>query len=332
MDKRKRNRLKPLNKDKLTSESEFTNLKQLSGVTPKEFVLNLDMLVIGKQIGKGSHGKVFLAKDKFTGNQVALKVVDAITEADFNNIKEESNLLFSCDHPNITKCSGILYENNRMFIQMEYMDFGPLSKFIKYKKNIIEKICAYITCQILKGLVYLHKGKHIVHRDMKPSNLLLNSEGEVKIADFGVSGQVKATNDHKKTWIGTALYMSPERIEGKKYDNTSDIWSLGLIVWECAVGHFPYFDKENSQGKLDILKLRSMVVEGDIPRFPDFFSDNLKDFLSKCLQKDMTKRAKSFELIEHPFVKKYINKGNRQFKEWLNLSFEEILLLNSKNK
>lgn len=82
----------------------------------------------------------------------------------------------------------------------------------------------------------------VIHRDIKPSNLLINSEGEIKIADFGVSGKIENTTDFRDTWVGTAIYMSPERFSGEKYNFDTDIWSLGLTIVECALGRYPYSD------------------------------------------------------------------------------------------
>ena len=80
----------------------------------------------------------------------------------------------------------------------------------------------------------------VIHRDIKPSNLLLNSKGQIKIADFGVSGKMLHTNDSKSSWVGTLMYMSPERFRGEHYNSNTDIWSLGLTIMECALGHYPY--------------------------------------------------------------------------------------------
>ena len=87
---------------------------------------------------------------------------------------------------------------------------------------------------------YLHKKLKVIHRDIKPSNLLINSSGQIKIADFGVSGKMAHTNDYKNSWVGTLMYMSPERFKGENYGSNTDIWSLGLTIMECALGYYPY--------------------------------------------------------------------------------------------
>ena len=95
-----------------------------------------------------------------------------------------------------------------------------------------------ITVQILQGLAYLHKN-HVVHRDIKPANILLNKNGIVKLADFGVSGQTETSMDGLTSWVGTMSYMSPERLKGSKYFKDTDLWSLGIILIECATGRCP---------------------------------------------------------------------------------------------
>lgn len=99
---------------------------------------------------------------------------------------------------------------------------------------------------MLKGLEYLHKQFKVIHRDIKPSNLLVNSEGRVKIADFGVSGKLQHTTDIKSSWVGTVLYMSPERFKGENYNANTDIFSFGMTIVECAWGKYPY-PEEGSQ-------------------------------------------------------------------------------------
>jgi mitogen-activated protein kinase kinase 1 len=124
---------------------------------------------------------------------------------------------------------------------MEYMDLGTLEDLIVPNSNFAEGPLGQISYQILKGLEYLHKVKHIVHRDIKPSNILINSNGEVKLADFGVSATIKSTVDNRTTFIGTARYMSLERLKGETYPPNSDVWSVGLSILECALGIFPYY-------------------------------------------------------------------------------------------
>ena len=101
-----------------------------------------------------------------------------------------------------------------------------------------------MTVQILKGLDYLHKKVKVTHRDIKPSNILLSRDGSIKIADFGVSGNMEDSVDPLKTWVGTLSYMCPDRINGSPYFSDTDIWSIGIMMMECAQGSFPYKSKD----------------------------------------------------------------------------------------
>lgn len=134
-------------------------------------------------------------------------------------------------------------------IALEFMDAGSLAQILTKISKISEVILGMITVQILNGLVYLHK-RHVMHRDIKPANILFNLGGVVKLADFGVSGQLDNTADLKTTFVGTLIYMSPERLEGKAYQLDTDLWSLGIILLECATGKCPI----NGRGFWEVLQ------------------------------------------------------------------------------
>ncbi len=124
-------------------------------------------------------------------------------------------------------------------ILLEYMNLGSLDRVMKQVKNIPEVILGFITFKILKGLAYLH-GNKIIHRDIKPGNVLLNDKGDVKIADFGMSRQLENNNELVESYVGTMLYMTSERLTGDKYTATTDLWSLGISIIELATGKNPY--------------------------------------------------------------------------------------------
>ena len=120
---------------------------------------------------------------------------------------------------------------------MEYMDGGSLDLILKHAGRIPEDILGKITAAVLRGLQYLREKHQIIHRDVKPSNILVNSRGEIKICDFGVSGQL--IDSMANSFVGTRSYMSPERLQGTNYSVQSDIWSLGLSLVEMALGMYP---------------------------------------------------------------------------------------------
>ncbi len=120
---------------------------------------------------------------------------------------------------------------------MEYMDGGSLDLVLKKTGKIPEKYSRKITYAVLRGLCYLREKHQIIHRDVKPSNILVNSQGEIKICDFGVSGQL--IDSMANSFVGTRSYMSPERLQGSQYSVASDLWSLGLSLCEISLGMYP---------------------------------------------------------------------------------------------
>jgi serine/threonine protein kinase len=124
-----------------------------------------------------------------------------------------------------------------------------------------EEIVGNCAMQCVKGLHYLHKERRIIHRDIKPSNILVNSVGEFKITDFGMSKELSSALSAGQTWIGTNQYMSPERVGGLDYSFNADVWSLGLLLYQCATGHQPY------QGS-NTFELLDQIVDGEPPALP----------------------------------------------------------------
>lgn len=190
-----------------------------------------------------------------TNQLIALKVLapryQAVKYIHDEKFAQQMNLelqtLVSSNHENIVKCYGAFVQDQLITIILEYMDLGTLADLIRKVGPLPEVMLGFIAYQVLKGLDYLHRVKRIIHRDIKPQNLLVNSEGVVKISDFGVSGQLLDENDQRSTWIGTVMYMAPERFHQGSYSSITDIWSLGMTLLECALGRFPY-DLDVSKG------------------------------------------------------------------------------------
>ncbi|XP_058086667.1 mitogen-activated protein kinase kinase 1-like [Magnolia sinica] len=118
------------------------------------------------------------------------------------------------------------------------MDCRSLADILKQVKIILEPYLAFVCKQVFQGLVYLHHERRVIHKDIRPSNLLVNHKGEVKITDFGVSAVLASSMGQRDTFVGTYNYMSPKQIRGNTYDYSSDIWSLGMVVLECTIRYF----------------------------------------------------------------------------------------------
>ncbi|CAD6342105.1 unnamed protein product [Miscanthus lutarioriparius] len=281
--------------------------------------LSMDDLEMIQVIGKGSGGVVQLVRHKWVGTLYALKVYKNLrTVPGYSDeysgssarkqIVQELKINQATQCPYIVMCHQSFYHNGVICLVLEYMDRGSLADIIKQVKTILEPYLAVLCKQVLEGLLYLHHERHVIHRDMKPSNLLVNRKGEVKITDFGVSAVLASSMGQRDTFVGTYNYMAPERISGSSYDYKSDIWSLGLVLLECAIGRFPYIPSEG-EGWLSFYELLEAIVDQPPPSAPaDQFSPEFCSFISSCIQKDPAGRMSASELLNHPFIKKFEGK------------------------
>lgn len=216
----------------------------------------------------------------------------------------EIDILRITDSPYIVKCNGIQEKpSGEITIAMEYMDLGTLDSVLREKGLFSENMLVDVARQLLNGLNYLH-GLKIVHRDIKPSNLLVNKNLQVKIADFGVSKIVCRSLEACNSFVGTCAYMSPERFDPDRYGGSyngfsADIWSFGLTLLELYLGYFPLLQPGQ---RPDWATLMCAVVFGEPPSLPEGASEEFKNFIECCLQKDSTKRWTASQLLSHPFV------------------------------
>lgn len=209
--------------------------------------------------------------------------------------------------------------SGRVHVALELMNLGSFQDVLHslrvhagHPVGIPEKVIAVITYQIVQGLLFLHRHKYI-HRDLKPGNILLNTLGAVKLTDFGISKSIDNTANICATFVGTAIYMSPERAIGQDYSFSADIWSLGMVLIELATGEFP-FPKTHS-----FPVLFDYLCNQPEPRLDHLkFSTEFQDFVSGCLQRDPTKRASLIELLHHPFLAHADSAEQRTvFRAWL---------------
>ncbi|KAI6186457.1 Non-specific serine/threonine protein kinase [Aphelenchoides besseyi] len=257
---------------------------------------------IFQQVGSGTYGSVYKARDLRNGRFAAIKVIKLEKEDNFPVIQHEIQVLRECQHPNIISYFGSYFKRDRLWICTEYCSGGSLQDIYQMTGALTELQVAFVCRETLKGLQYLHeKGK--IHRDVKGANILLSIQGDVKLADFGVAAQITATLGKRKSCIGTPYWMPPEILNASSnggYSFECDVWSLGITAIELAETAPPHFQLSPMQ----ILKLMT-TSSYKTPKLKDKkkWSPMFHDFVKQCLTKNPKKRPSPEKLLQtHNFV------------------------------
>ncbi|XP_017890354.1 serine/threonine-protein kinase fused [Ceratina calcarata] len=251
-----------------------------------------------RQVGEGSFGQVYKAKKRSDGEIVAFKVIRKRGRSlkELKSLRQECEIQRHLHHPNIVQMLDSFETDNEIVVVTEYAD-KELYEILGKAGRLSEQRAQVIACDLVSALYYLHSNR-VLHRDLKPQNVLLESNGVAKLCDFGFARSM-STGTHVLTSIkGTPLYMAPELIEERPYDHNADLWSLGCIVYELVVGSPPF----QTTSILHLVRL----IRFEAIKWPDYISQNCKNFLQGLLQKDPSQRLTWPALLDHPFVKNRI--------------------------
>ncbi|KAK4002071.1 hypothetical protein OUZ56_003927 [Daphnia magna] len=254
-----------------------------------------------KTIGKGNFAKVKLAKHIPTGKEVAIKIIDKtqLNQGSLQKLFREVRIMKILDHPNIVKLFQVIETEKTLYLVMEYASGGEVFDYLVLHGRMKEKEARAKFRQIVSAVQYCHQ-KRIIHRDLKAENLLLDSEMNIKIADFGFSNEF-TPGSKLDTFCGSPPYAAPELFQGKKYDGPEvDVWSLGVILYTLVSGSLP-FDGST------LRELRERVLRGKY-RIPFYMSTDCENLLKKFLVLNPTKRA-SLEAI---MKDKWMNMGHEE--------------------
>ena len=242
-----------------------------------------------------------MAKHIPTGKEVAIKIIDKtqLNPSSLQKLFREVRIMKHLDHPNIVKLYQVIETDKTLYLVMEYASGGEVFDYLVAHGRMKEKEARAKFRQIVSAVEYLHQ-MHIVHRDLKAENLLLDADMNIKIADFGFSNEFVPGNK-LDTFCGSPPYAAPELFQGKKYDGPEvDVWSLGVILYTLVSGSLP-FDGQN------LKELRERVLRGKY-RIPFYMSTDCENLLKKFLVLNPAKRS-SLDAIMRD--------------KWMNISFED---------
>ncbi|KFP75970.1 STE20-like serine/threonine-protein kinase, partial [Acanthisitta chloris] len=255
---------------------------------------------------------VLQAQNKETKVLAAAKVIDTKSEEELEDYMVEIDILASCDHPNIVKLLDAFYYENNLWILIEFCAGGAVDAvMLELERPLTEPQIKVVCRQTLEALNYLHENK-IIHRDLKAGNILFTLDGDIKLADFGVSAKNTRTIQRRDSFIGTPYWMAPEVVmcetsKDRPYDYKADIWSLGITLIEMAQIEPPHHE-------LNPMRVLLKIAKSDPPTLaqPSKWSSDFKDFLKKCLEKNVDARWSATQLLQHPFVTVTSNKPIRE--------------------
>uniref|UniRef100_A0A8C4QH13 non-specific serine/threonine protein kinase n=1 Tax=Eptatretus burgeri TaxID=7764 RepID=A0A8C4QH13_EPTBU len=238
-----------------------------------------------KLLGKGTFGKVILVREKATGQYYAMKILKKeviVAKDEVAHTLTENRVLQSTKHPFLTHLKYSFQTNDRLCFVMEYVNGGELFFHLSRERVFSEDRTRFYGAEIVSALDYLHSEKNVVYRDLKLENLMLDKDGHIKIADFGLCKEGITDGATMKTFCGTPEYLAPEVLEDNDYGRAVDWWGLGVVMYEMMCGRLPFYNQDHE-------RLFELILMEDI-RFPRTLSHDAKALLAGLLKKDPKKR------------------------------------------
>ncbi|CAK7340113.1 unnamed protein product [Dovyalis caffra] len=272
-------------------------------------------------VGEGSFGKVYKGRRKYTGQTVAMKFImkNGKSDKDIHNLRQEIEILKRLKHENIIEMLDS-FESPQEFCVVTEFAQGELFEILEDDKSLPEEQVQAIAKQLVRALHYLHSNR-IIHRDMKPQNILIGAGSVVKLCDFGFARAMSSNTVVLRSIKGTPLYMAPELVREQPYNHSADLWSLGVILYELFVGQPPFYTNS-------VYALIRHIVKDPV-KYPDDMSPGFKSFLKGLLNKVPQNRLTWPALLEHPFVKETSDELDTRFHSGADLNFPNAATGNS---
>ncbi|XP_065071955.1 serine/threonine-protein kinase 10-like [Rhopilema esculentum] len=269
----------------------------IKGVDPNE------IWELVNEIGDGTFGKVYKAQRKGDGLLAAAKIVPINDEAELEDFMVEIDILSECKNKHVVDMFQAYVHDSKLWMMLEFCPGGAMDDIVlDLERGLDEDVIRVICRQMVEALAFLHE-KGVIHRDLKAGNVLLKEDGNIKLADFGVSAKNKRNSQRRDTFIGTPYWMAPEVVvtetcKDNPYDYSADIWSLGITLIELAEMQPPYHE-------MHPMRVLFKITKSDPPSLSNKgnWSAEFHDFIKDCLLKDPTVRSSAKTLLEHPFIR-----------------------------
>ena len=294
------------NRNKVTF-SEVSNKPTRTSLTGGKQVVNrsfvLEDFALGRELGEGLFGRVYLARTKSDLKVVALKVLykeSLEKENVVEQLRREVEIHTRLRHRNIVRMYSYFHDKTKVFLVLEYCPGGTLFDALRNAPNrrFDEPYAAGVMRQLCSALAFCHRFQ-IVHRDIKPENILIGENGEIKLADFGwaVANRSNEQKMSRRTLCGTVDYLPPEMVEDNPYDERVDAWMVGVLLYEALVGHPPFTGAQDCE-------TWEKISSGEVS-VPSFVSSNAADLITRLLTKNPETRMTVEEVAQHPWIREH---------------------------